>query len=994
MAQKKWLTQANRFNFRHIKQPSHKVYLDPATFGIGNTRVTIPAMQGADGEAITFNQNYLMVPNIEATADGKNALKGWSWRNQADGDMWVWNIPEAKRYVSDLSQRTITNSMRNLSVSSDPRTRGAANDKQWNPHGTRYYKDAFIKDFTKVFYDLATSNIGLDLDISLDQNKIEKMGLQYPDDTSSYLKISPVFNFNTLTTDAKKLLEIDSRTKKSKLFKVYNKTRASQDDFDLNISDMLFLGKKVARRVKKYGPLFTGIGVPTSAFQKDASLKNAIIWANPKNEYSYGYLDIAVAKDNTCEASNLVLSSSISCSYLKKSYLLRSPNFNLQTEDIVGPDSKTVLCSVRDFVSNEMFDGDPKTTEIEVIRQYGNQVGSQVGSQSTNSITTDRVARYRTVPERTAPFLQTVFELPISGQTEEIKKVDGFIKYLNQYATPISMQTYSPVPYDQTRLIGTCNKSTFSRNCQVTYKGYNSDSSKITENNIGLKFNGKEIPVNTKKGGRRPVLYVRSRIIVSLDALALNLRGQPFESLYEDYFVPKSGNHYQHPIVVKQMDGSQKNSTFMEVILERVFDISTYKGGKILSTLNQIDKKINDLKQGKKITKFSIPSLNSIIAIAKKPKIPTIKIPPIIGLLPGQAKIPGASAPPNLPFIPNFPVTPSTPSTQATPETPVNVYQYVLDAKGEEASDLLKNVLDFSKVSIPSEQDKLFLTEFVEMMNQMVSGGFIPQEAIKPIVENIIENDERSMPEIQKANQTASQVAQAASQAASQAAIIGGFGGRGSAASSASASSNTTSASQMAQISQISPLIGGGNTSGRGGPMLDMSRVKLYGWPLSSAVLLPPQQPVRVRVDLVKQYNIDKAGDAQVPFRINEVIFGEILKEEFPKLQTMDQTDVPKDDVTGVDTPPISQDAPPELPPPPTSLPTSDELLPTSDELASDEIKGTQGIPDGGNIVPMEGDLSAATEEKKTPWGWIVAGVATAGVAGAVIWNMNKNKKS
>jgi hypothetical protein len=968
MAQKKWLTQANRFNFRHIKQPSHKVYLDPATFGIGNTRVTIPAMQGADGEAITFNQNYLMVPNIEATADGKNALKGWSWRNQADGDMWVWNIPEAKRYVSDLSQRTITNSMRNLSVSSDPRTRGAANDKQWNPHGTRYYKDAFIKDFTKVFYDLATSNIGLDLDISLDQNKIEKMGLQYPDDTSSYLKISPVFNFNTLTTDAKKLLEIDSRTKKSKLFKLYNNTRASQDNFDLNISNMLFLDKKVARRVKKYGPLFTGIGVPTSAFQKDASLKNAIIWANPKNEYSYGYLDVAVAKDNICEASNLVLSSSISCAYLKKNYLLKSQNTNLQTEDVVGPDSKTVLCSIRDFTNDEMFDGDLSKTSIVV------------------EVNNDKAKR--TIPKHAYNFFTSIYRLPRYTGDSALSSIYDFISYFNKYTTPTAMQTYTPLPYDTTRLVGTCNIPVLSlTNCQVYYKGYNSDSSSLNQNNFGLKLNGTDIPVDTKKSSRIPVLYVRSRIIVSLDALALNLRGQPFESFYEDYFVPKSGRHYQHPIVVKQMDGSQKNSTFMEVILERVFDIRTYKGGKILSTLNQIDKRINDLKQGKKIDKISIPALKPILAVAKTPKIPTIKIPPIIGLLPGQAKIPGASAPPNLPFIPNFPVTPSTPSTQATPETPVNVYQYVLDAKGEEASDLLKNVLDFSKVSIPSEQDKLFLTEFVEMMNQMVSGGFIPQEAIKPIVENIIENDERSMPEIQKANQTASQVAQAASQAASQAAIIGGFGGRGSAASSASASSNTTSASQMAQISQISPLIGGGNTSGRGGPMLDMSRVKLYGWPLSSAVLLPPQQPVRVRVDLVKQYNIDKAGDAQVPFRINEVIFGEILKEEFPKLQTMDQRDVPKEDATGVDTPPLPQEALPELPPPPTELPASDEL-------ASDEIKGTQEIPDGGNIVPMEGDLSAATEEKKTPWGWIVAGVATAGVAGAVIWNMNKNKKS
>jgi hypothetical protein len=69
---------------------------------------------------------------------------------------------------------------------------------------------------------------------------------------------------------------------------------------------------------------------------------------------------------------------------------------------------------------------------------------------------------------------------------------------------------------------------------------------------------------------------------------------------------------------------------------------------------------------------------------------------------------------------------------------------------------------------------------------------------------------------------------------------------------------------------------------------------------------------------------------------------------------------------------------------------TSDADLintPPTDPSSLEVVVDTEGS------TPMEGDLpSTVPAESKTPWGWIAAGVATVGVAGAIVWNMNRKK--
>jgi hypothetical protein len=270
--------------------------------------------------------------------------------------------------------------------------------------------------------------------------------------------------------------------------------------------------------------------------------------------------------------------------------------------------------------------------------------------------------------------------------------------------------------------------------------------------------------------------------------------------------------------------------------------------------------------------------------------------------------------------------------SQVDPNKP---YLDVIAQKGVNADQILGKALDLGNVTIPNAQDKLFLIEFIEMLDVMASSGYIPQDAIIPLVGTVIE----PMPV-----QVVPMLAQA---------------------TTTSNTPTTTTQSGGASTTKFNVQ----------GMQRNFSQIKLFGLPLSADMSSQSKTPIRVRLDLVKQYNIDKtAVGTQVPFRINEAIFGEIIKQNLPTILPS-QVDVlppnpqPQDaDVTGSDV-------------------TSSEVdlinTPPTDPSSLDVVVDTEGSTPMIDELPTEG---------KTHWGWIAAGVATVGVAGAIAWKMNKKK--
>jgi hypothetical protein len=912
MAKKKWLTQANRYNFKNIKKPNYISYLDPTTFGIGNTRVTIPAMQDANGEAIALDEKLLVSPNIKTTPQGsmnKYELVGWNWKPQNSPDLWAWAIPSYTSIPS--TQRIINDSdpLRNQSVDK-------ANDKDWTPHKKTYLKSTFIKDFTSAFYDLATNHIGLDLDMSIDTSKINSNGLK-SQNASEYLNFKPVFRVNALTQDAINILAIPKNTEKSTFFDFFtsNWNRATNDfkeyknkeaNFDLDVSNILFNQKKIARKVFSYSSLFDSQKKSVTTKNPIKTLMNdALIWDNIKNEYSYGTLDVAVAKNNTCSASRLQLKKDLVCYFKNKQYSLVSPNKDVKG-NIDSPLGGKTLCSVSDFTLNEIFDSD--ISKIGLVWLW---------NTSKSTLSKEAIDVYA----QSEPYLKNALKLPIRKMTNvesnSEKTAKAFIQTFNNLTNPQWMSVNSPTPYNTIRAVGTCNQSVSVSDCKIV-------DTKENRLGIALESNRKKVNVDLAKSDRTPILYVRSSIIVSLDALAKNLRGQKFECLYDDIMEVTSKELYQHPLVVKQNNASQ----FVEIILERVFDLTRYQGGKFFTLLNEIDRKLQAMRNQNQAVLLASKTINTSV---NNKNIASVllgvkNIKPIdLGLLKNITKKQPA-------FIPLPPTLLPGGQSQVDPNKP---YLDVIAQKGVNADQILGKALDLGNVTIPNAQDKLFLIEFIEMLDVMASSGYIPQDAIIPLVGTVIE----PMPV-----QVVPMLAQA---------------------TTTSNTPTTTTQSGGASTTKFNVQ----------GMQRNFSQIKLFGLPLSADMSSQSKTPIRVRLDLVKQYNIDKtAVGTQVPFRINEAIFGEIIKQNLPTILPS-QVDVlppnpqPQDaDVTGSDVTPSEVDLINTPPTDPSSL---------------DVVVDTEGSTPMIDELPTEG---------KTHWGWIAAGVVTVGVAGAIAWKMNKKK--
>jgi hypothetical protein len=621
MANKRWLTQANRYIFANQGKKAAETILTPDSKGFGNTRVTIPSMQGRDGEAIAINQNFLMKPILETVSqDNQNfrvtsRLRGWTWRNPSDPDVWAWAIP---RY--DIQVNSITQDKQRIIPDTSPlryQPADAANDRDWRPHRKTYQKSEFIKDFTKVFYDLATGNMGLDVDFQFDVDKYRTMTqngtLQNAASAMDFLKIKPVFNVCALSTPARDLVTINRETQRSKLYEFLKRDKVrdkdfvlNQEDFDLYISNLLYdQGLQAqaqsrtmsyrgpnARRVVQFEPVFALNSTANFSQDWEQSTTNLLIWANPSNKYCFGTIDMVAAANNPSRhASRLKLTDRLTCQNAGKSYTLISPNIDLIGSGglIKVPDQAgTVLCGVDDFAKNDTFVADTETATLEVNSDPDNQ-------------TDNRMA----VPVRLKKYLTLAYNLPrqmmfvARGQRQTVKS--NLIKGLNFFLQLSSIQQQRQLPYPyEARALSTCNKAASVVNCEV-FDIWSEQQNRTTDLNIGLKRGEQYLidnQLDTQYSRQVPVLYVRSSIIVSLDALAMNLRGQKFESLYEGQMKLGPEEYYQQPLVVKQ-NGAQGYTTFVEIILERAFDLKTYKNGALFNILNEIEAKLATERVGR-----------------------------------------------------------------------------------------------------------------------------------------------------------------------------------------------------------------------------------------------------------------------------------------------------------------------------------------------------------------------------------------------------------
>jgi hypothetical protein len=300
---------------------------------------------------------------------------------------------------------------------------------------------------------------------------------------------------------------------------------------------------------------------------------------------------VAAANNPSRHASRLKLTDRLTCQNAGKSYTLISPNIDLIGSGglIKVPDQAgTVLCGVDDFAKNDTFVADTETATLEVNSDPDNQ-------------TDNRMA----VPVRLKKYLTLAYNLPrqmmfvARGQRQTVKS--NLIKGLNFFLQLSSIQQQRQLPYPyEARALSTCNKAASVVNCEV-FDIWSEQQNRTTDLNIGLKRGEQYLidnQLDTQYSRQVPVLYVRSSIIVSLDALAMNLRGQKFESLYEGQMKLGPEEYYQQPLVVKQ-NGAQGYTTFVEIILERAFDLKTYKNGALFNILNEIEAKLATERVGR-----------------------------------------------------------------------------------------------------------------------------------------------------------------------------------------------------------------------------------------------------------------------------------------------------------------------------------------------------------------------------------------------------------
>jgi hypothetical protein len=618
-----WLANANQYNYRNINQFGFKVLLDPTTQGIGNTRVSIPAMQTPEGEARAIDETKLLAPNVaglqvlqrkQGNLTSEEAAQCWKPANITSSE-WAWKRHVPQKNIIGVINHTKRDVGRNIPANSQLRR-----DQYWFYENQRVSRTEVMKEFTEVFLDLAKSNIGLDLSFSIDQDKMIEY---YADENrwrnanaSDFIKITPHFNFNFLTRDAIELLlprrernlsptlsiarsqyaafmestyfypELENRRAARQLISPY----VSAEDFDIGLSGILRMKEKVARSLSRKIPVLPNnrgnedIVYSAEGWMNKIRNPDNVVWHNTHNHYCYGELEYAVGTANPRKqnASRLVLKDHI-YKYVEgplqpgdygygihpvgsHGVKLVSPTPELMTH------TADLYMDYRNIGRGQSFSPDPTTTF------YG-----------TNN------ASYRTqIPVDSERFLEACrYQLQEVEGKSEAQFRNFLTAYLNE-SNGATLQRIAPFPYNQSRFLSANNIRNQGQDfCSIVSGG----SPQNQGSGLGFSLidsQNNDLRINPQASGKAQVLYARSSIIVAIDALAQGLRGnESFESLPEnsklinilDRREGKKIAGAELPGLVKQ----NSENAFVEVILERIVGLDTRE---FISVINDIENRM------------------------------------------------------------------------------------------------------------------------------------------------------------------------------------------------------------------------------------------------------------------------------------------------------------------------------------------------------------------------------------------------------------------
>lgn len=599
MAYQKWLTHANKYNFKRINEPNFVSYLANTTFGIGNTRVSVPSMQGQSlpgmptrhraidqTQLYKLNQGKLVrLKQMNRSGQRVSAQDITNCFDRYDQNTDLWCL--ATKAASDLNHFEADSAECNQNVVSNLRRN--VNNRVWtSPNGrATCTKEALMKEFTKEFYDLAVNNIGLDLDFEIDTEKLNDYHNRRLLSTAQpveFLKIKPIFNLAALTASAKQLLQPRSIAGQQGLTTLYRQYMRTQkvENFEINISNILRNENAAARQVDERVPVLGDLSRIPDRWEPHTL--NHIIWHNLSNKYSFGNLtymgDGAIGRENF--ASRLDLKTSMDVDFVNRRFKLISPNLELQTDAFYVKGLNGIqLCSASDFATQEAFTAQASFTNLQFEYTQSN------GSQSMQNIL---------VPPEAKAFLEATFATEDMlrnrrGQArlthaESQRRLAYVQSFVAETDPAFQKNRDSALPYGTPRFLA---YKTIPKNIPDYFiqKHPQTGFLSLAETANGVRNRDVRVVTNVTV----PVLYARCSIMVSINSLARALRGCEFQTLQEgSKLVDPNVTGGQLPVAVQQ----NQPWVFTDIILERVFDVNNYKGGKILRTLNEIQRIKNE----------------------------------------------------------------------------------------------------------------------------------------------------------------------------------------------------------------------------------------------------------------------------------------------------------------------------------------------------------------------------------------------------------------
>ena len=565
MAPKKWLTLANKYNLKHSGQPFWKQLLDGTQYGIGSTRVSIPAIEGVAGkDEGQFQESWV-------AAYDKNSRKWVLDPNEAP--LHAWSIPNAEPHYNLTASKKVSG--RNTQLVSN------SFDKDWNPHGTVYQKQSFLNDSATKLYSMAAQNLGLKLDLST------KAGQGQATDLNKLIAIKPTVVSNELTPAAIEALTIDKpNTYASSLpgrpaFFDYFGTEPStagesetrphfnkiMSRFTPSIVDYMFIKKGKAFDIKLNT---TPASIPTNYSQINGNydgqinvefntqiqnqLDNNLVYDMSNLSYSFGWLFYAESIDGKKIGVSLEIPDVFEYFFGSTKYFAdnRSGKLNLNSLTTLSTVDNQTIRLDKEFLVNDKFNYEPKAslkanaTSSEKYSYYVTNASSSkslISSMFGSNINGD-YNNWSNTTKRDAS-VQKYIDLLNAGEAFQkqgyLNAADGgFISAENVAVDPDEM-----LKLEVSRIAGTNNWS------------------------IRLKDSaGNYVP--TRDVGAKPVLVARLKAIMSLHALSKKLTGFPFEGQGWGSFVPKANKAYANPVVSRQFNRKRQ---FVDVILDRIVDL-------------------------------------------------------------------------------------------------------------------------------------------------------------------------------------------------------------------------------------------------------------------------------------------------------------------------------------------------------------------------------------------------------------------------------------